>query len=384
MGRERKGKARAIEERGVIDFEHCQAPAAGGCRGAGSRSAAEARAEPPPALARALPALRAHRRARPAFSQRPRLAPVRAPQPRLARRSSGAKVAPQQRPSTGPSAQGACTSTRQLERSPPRVLCLLPKASPCPPPDEHSLESSKNKVLRNAVHVDEADVEKCVRDIMKEKKIEQRNTGFKTKLHICLLQISGYKKLYLSVESLRKVPYDSDNKEHEEQLIELWNLLMPHESLKARISKQWCDIGFQGDDPKTDFRGMGMLGLMNLVYFSKHYTEEARQILSRSNHPKLGYSYAIVGINLTEMAYSLLKSGALKPHLYNAVSGLPQLEHFHQFYCYLVYEFDKFWFEEEPESIMHFNQYREKFHEKIKGLLLDYDVILTLRSPAKP
>ncbi|KGL80784.1 ELMO domain-containing protein 2, partial [Tinamus guttatus] len=235
------------------------------------------------------------------------------------------------------------------------------------------------QVLRNAVHVDEADVEKCVRDIMKEKKIEQRNTGFKTKLHICLLQISGYKKLYLSVESLRKVPYDSDNKEHEEQLIELWNLLMPHESLKARISKQWCDIGFQGDDPKTDFRGMGMLGLMNLVYFSKHYTEEARQILSRSNHPKLGYSYAIVGINLTEMAYSLLKSGALKPHLYNAVSGLPQLEHFHQFYCYLVYEFDKFWFEEEPESIMHFNQYREKFHEKIKGLLLDYDVILTLR-----
>lgn len=45
------------------------------------------------------------------------------------------------------------------------------------------------------------------------------------------------------------------------------------------------------------------------------------------------YSYAIVGINLTEMAYSLLKNGALKGHLYNVVCGLPQLEHFHQFYC---------------------------------------------------
>ncbi|NXT97001.1 ELMD2 protein, partial [Buphagus erythrorhynchus] len=233
--------------------------------------------------------------------------------------------------------------------------------------------------LSNAVHVEEAEVEKCVRDVMKEKKIEQKDTGFKTKLHISLLQISGYKKLYLNVENLRKVPYDSENEEHEEQLIELWNLLMPHENLKARISKQWCDIGFQGDDPKTDFRGMGLLGLVNLVYFSKHYTNEARQILSRSNHPKLGYSYAIVGINLTEMAYSLLKNGALKAHLYNMVSGLPQMEHFHQFYCYLVYEFDKFWFEEEPESIMHFNQYREKFHEKIKGLLLDYSVVLTLQ-----
>ncbi|NWQ74656.1 ELMD2 protein, partial [Columbina picui] len=235
-------------------------------------------------------------------------------------------------------------------------------------------------VLRNAVHVDEAEVEKCVRDVMKEKKIKEEDTGFKTNLHISLLQISGYTKLYLNVESLRKVPYDSDNKEHEEQLIELWNLLMPQEKLKARISKQWCDIGFQGDDPKTDFRGMGLLGLVNLVYFSKHYTDEAREVLSHSNHPKLGYSYAIVGINLTEMAYSLLRSGALKSHLYNVVSGLPQMEHFHQFYCYLVYEFDKFWFEEEPESIMHFNQYREKFHDKIKGLLLDYDVVLTLQN----
>lgn len=51
---------------------------------------------------------------------------------------------------------------------------------------------------------------------------------------------------------------------------------------------------------------------------------------------------------------------------------------------YLVYEFDKFWFEEEPESIMHFNQYREKFHEKIKGLLLDYNVVLTLQDTKKP
>eukprot|EP00075_Anas_platyrhynchos_P023272 XP_027312525.1 ELMO domain-containing protein 2 isoform X1 [Anas platyrhynchos] len=240
------------------------------------------------------------------------------------------------------------------------------------------------QVLRNALHVDEAEVEKCVKDVMKEKKIEQKDIRFKTNLHISLLQITGYKKLYLNVENLRKVPYDSDNEEHEEQLIELWNLLMPHENLKARITKQWCDIGFQGDDPKTDFRGMGLLGLVNLVYFSKHYTNEARQILSRSNHPKLGYSYAIVGINLTEMAYSLLKSGDLKPHLYNVVSGLPQMEHFHQFYCYLVYEFDKFWFEEEPESIMHFNQYREKFHEKIKGLLLDYDAVLTLGDKKKP
>lgn len=29
--------------------------------------------------------------------------------------------------------------------------------------------------------------------------------------------------------------------------------------LEERITKQWGDLGFQGKDPQTDFRGMGML-----------------------------------------------------------------------------------------------------------------------------
>nr|XP_033795619.1 ELMO domain-containing protein 2 isoform X3 [Geotrypetes seraphini] len=246
--------------------------------------------------------------------------------------------------------------------------------------EEYALKCSKSKVLRRAINVDVDDLDKCLMDIMKVKKIHvQKDPRFKLSLRVCVLQISGYKQLYLCVENLRKQPYDSNNEDHEEQLTELWNLLMPNQALKSRITKQWGDIGFQGDDPKTDFRGMGMLGLVNLVYFSKHYTEESRQILSRSNHPKMGFSYAIVGINLTEMAYSLLRSDALKSHLYNLIPGVPQLEHFHQFYCYLMYEFDKFWFQEEPESIMLFNQYREKFQNRIKGLLINQNVMFTLR-----
>ncbi|KAG9480110.1 ELMO domain-containing protein 2 [Eleutherodactylus coqui] len=244
---------------------------------------------------------------------------------------------------------------------------------------DYSLEHSKSKVLRSAVNIDENEVDKYISDIVLEKKINvEKDKRIQMNLRICLLQISGYKKLYLHVENVRKQPYDSDNPQHEQQLLELWDLLMPHEKLKSRITKQWGDIGFQGDDPKTDFRGMGFLGLANLLYFSRNYTEESRLILSHSNHPKIGYSYAIVGINLTEMAYSLLKSGALKSHFYNMVPGFPEIKCFHQFFCYLLYEFDKFWIKEEPESIMHFNQYREQFHDQIKHLLSDPDVILTL------
>lgn len=222
-------------------------------------------------------------------------------------------------------------------------------------------------------------MEDLIARIIQEKRIKvQKDPTFKLNLHKCLLQISGYHVLFEAVEELRKEAYDSEKDEHEKMLLKLWDLLMPSVRLESRITKQWCRIGFQGDDPKTDFRGMGMLGLINLVFFSENYTDAARKVLSHSNHPKLGYSYAIVGINLTEMAYSLMNSGALKPHFYNTVSGKPQMQHFHEFYCYLAYEFDKFWLEEEPESIMEFNRYREKFHDKVKGQLQAQDVTLSL------
>ena len=44
-------------------------------------------------------------------------------------------------------------------------------------------------------------------------------------------------------------------------LMSLWNTLKPGEALDDRMSKKWIDIGFQGMDPATDFRGSGLLGL---------------------------------------------------------------------------------------------------------------------------
>ena len=41
---------------------------------------------------------------------------------------------------------------------------------------------------------------------------------------------------------------------------------MPSEKLTSRVSPQWKELGFQGIDPATDFRGMGVFGLMCLQY----------------------------------------------------------------------------------------------------------------------
>ncbi|MGH0140474.1 UNVERIFIED_CONTAM: hypothetical protein FKN15_071989 [Acipenser sinensis] len=212
-------------------------------------------------------------------------------------------------------------------------------------------------------------------------------------LQASLLQIVGYRNLVVEVEKLRREPYDSENPEHEEILLKLWKLLRPDAPLKGRITKQWCEIGFQGDDPKTDFRGMGLLGLLNLVYFAEHDSVTALQVLHDSLQPNyskmsklewekkkfdkaIGYSFAIVSINITDLAHTLLVSGALKTHLYNVAPEAPALAHFQQTFCYLMQEFHKFWTEEDPCDIMEFNYVRTKFHKRILKQLRNKDMAL--------
>lgn len=234
------------------------------------------------------------------------------------------------------------------------------------PNDDENGQKSIDSAINVIVHV-----KKIKRDL---------HIQFVHSLSACLHQIIGYKQLVQQVESLRSTAYDAENLGHEQNLLQLWSLLQPGIPLLTRKTKQWQNIGFQGDDPKTDFRGMGLLGLENLLYFAREYNTAARHILSHSHHPKHGYSFAIVGINLTHMAYRLLMDGCAKTHMFNvsASSLLPEererkptLRHFHHFYSYLFVEFDKFWLAEKPKDVMEFNRIRDLFENQIRTLLED-------------
>lgn len=97
-----------------------------------------------------------------------------------------------------------------------------------------------------------------------------------------------------------KTPYDPNNKEHVELLESLWKNLKK-EKLEGMISNQWTEIGFQGKDPSTDFRGMGLLGLENLVYLSSKFPDQCKVYITRE------YPFAVTGINITNFIISLLK-----------------------------------------------------------------------------
>jgi engulfment and cell motility protein 2 len=95
-----------------------------------------------------------------------------------------------------------------------------------------------------------------------------------------------------------RVRYDENDDEHtvgarQHLLHELWNLLFTgaEPSLK---SPRWKDVGFQGNDPGTDFRGAGIFGLKQLLYLATIYPAELHEILRSADYP-----FAISALNVS-------------------------------------------------------------------------------------
>lgn len=80
-----------------------------------------------------------------------------------------------------------------------------------------------------------------------------------------LIKIKAYYTLINQIDDIRNQKYSHENTSHSKLLLGLWQGLMPDgEKIDTMKSKKWRSIGFQGDDPSTDFRGMGMLALNSL------------------------------------------------------------------------------------------------------------------------
>ena len=106
------------------------------------------------------------------------------------------------------------------------------------------------------------------------------------------------------VERLRKradVPYDGENEEHREKLRELWRLAFPGEPLQALKHAQWKNLGYQSEDPTTDFRGAGMLALDQLIYFGKQEPRSFQKLIHKTDGKRAEWEYpfAAAGTNVT-------------------------------------------------------------------------------------
>ncbi|KND03669.1 uncharacterized protein SPPG_01140 [Spizellomyces punctatus DAOM BR117] len=198
-------------------------------------------------------------------------------------------------------------------------------------------------------------------------------------LRQCITIIMSSYKLVHELNARAATKYDPTNRSHERKLLELWDLMMPDEKLTSRFSDQWQKIGFQGKDPATDFRGMGMLGLDNLHYYAKHHPHSVQRVLQTSHHPTAWFSMAIVGINITDFAVQLVRTRQLQHFLYTFGTTTTM---FNEFYCYMFDEFGKYWAAQPMITVMDFGRVFEQFQTRIQlELLMSKETVLDPSSP---
>ncbi|XP_047113426.1 ELMO domain-containing protein 3-like [Schistocerca piceifrons] len=75
----------------------------------------------------------------------------------------------------------------------------------------------------------------------------------------------------------------------------------------------WEHIGFQGSDPGSDLRGVGMLGMLQLLYLSSNpkLSSLARHIYRVSTDTTHSFPLAVLSFNLTRVALQALRHGQL-------------------------------------------------------------------------
>eukprot|EP00916_Digyalum_oweni_P008757 GHVL01014610.1.p1 GENE.GHVL01014610.1~~GHVL01014610.1.p1 ORF type:complete len:296 (+),score=22.96 GHVL01014610.1:34-921(+) len=227
------------------------------------------------------------------------------------------------------------------------------------------LKSKRLKSIRSNILDPDANVDELIEKIKILKKIKDSESftiGAKRNLQAIV-------RLNKTIRIINDacVSYDSKNPEHERLLELLWTLYQPEIKRSGRTSLDWQKLGFQGDDPATDFRGPGLLGLKNLVFFGENFSERARKMLLLSHDTKLWYSFAIAGVNVTGWLTEWVRNrdtrfrhifygtqlqasaNILKEDLEKSTLIL-----FGHMYSYIFSSFHEFWFRSEPASIMQF------------------------------
>lgn len=122
-------------------------------------------------------------------------------------------------------------------------------------------------------------------------------------------------------------------------------------------SQEWKELGFQGTDPATDFRGMGIFALHQLEYLSQ--SPDTRRIYQEAQYGPYWYSFAVIGINASAAVVEWLQAGLLDDllHDYNGpiedMSG--RLILLHTIYAQLMLEFHQKWLQARPANLFAFN-----------------------------
>lgn len=109
------------------------------------------------------------------------------------------------------------------------------------------------------------------------------------------------------------IPFSNETGLHLSILRTLYRQLTGSKLDCPRYGHHWEDIGFQGNDPSTDLRGVGVLGLVNALYFvvTPQVYPLAKQIYNLSLSPAQEFPLMVLSLNATRICLHILRDGLL-------------------------------------------------------------------------
>lgn len=225
-----------------------------------------------------------------------------------------------------------------------------------------------SKQLRNLQNTlqewDTIKVDETIDEIMQAKGI--KDTVSMENLKLTLKQMNVLQCTGTQIVEWKKTFYDSENTKHEILLESLWDTLKPGVQRKGgRFTKEWGEIGFQGKDPSSDFRSMGVLSLIQLVYFATNHPIKAQRALLDSNHPTAWYPFSCVGINVSSFLFDLLNERLLDHYIMEKCPG-DGVTAFHEFYCTVFMELNTAWVAANPVDLRSFQPIFEKVKRNVR------------------
>jgi len=136
----------------------------------------------------------------------------------------------------------------------------------------------------------------CVATMVADYKCFDRRDVALKRLPECLVDIKNCNKQIRYLDQLRIEPFDIHF--HGPMLNRVWT------GLKGKtVLTDWTEIGFQGNKPENDFRGMGVLALRCLVHMVKTRGRESRDIYH--HYPEL--PFCITAINVVGFTFQALE-----------------------------------------------------------------------------
>jgi hypothetical protein len=108
----------------------------------------------------------------------------------------------------------------------------------------------------------------------------------------------------------------------------------------ARYGEHWQDVGFQGNDPATDFRGIGMLGIYLILSFISDHIQVCKSIYKLSLHPQQEFPFCVTSFMVGQWAIEALRQGLLTAECNARGEVLSVVQ---DYYCYSFWRLATVW-----------------------------------------